>query len=273
MEEYYVNKQINGDYIGELNNMNDDLKNNKRVIFTKYGDGEYNCMNFSDVNNFGYNNCDGDKYSVELGEKLRESIIILSNLRNFKNECVYIGKWHSCVNIMIKYYASLYYEYLINNQKEIKDIPFVDYHFCYNYHPLGFKKNNNMYDFVNIIRNSNKFKIVISNGANEKLNVIFNSNFFFKVSNNNWYVKYDNVISLISNILDIHNDAIILLAAGLASKVLIKDLAVKYNNVSFIDIGSGFDLLATKKLTRASDVQHTYNDEYEYYKNILPPNY
>lgn len=267
MENYYINKQINNNYIGILNDMVNKIKNNERVIFTKFGDGEYNCMN-----NHDGCNCDGDKYSEKMGKELIESFIILCDLYNSKNENIYIGRWHSCIEKIIGYYGSIYYDYLLNNNKTIKDIPFVDYHFCYNYHPFVFKENN-LYDFVKIIRESNKFKILITNNNNEKLNIVFNTNFFLKIQNNCWYEKYENVYNYVDKILSLHEDAIILIAGGLASKILIKDLSLKYNKASFIDIGSGFDLLATKKLSRCSEIQHTYNDEFEYYKDLLPNDY
>jgi hypothetical protein len=49
----------------------------------------------------------------------------------------------------------------------------------------------------------------------------------------------------------------------------------KYPKASFIDIGSGFDLLVRKKYTRIyyNTNIHTYLDEYNYYKDLLPPDY
>ena len=268
MEEYYIEKQISNNYICDLDKMVENMRNNKRVIFTKFGDGEFACMNKEQGEN-----CDGDKYSEKMGEELREAFIILCNLYNFKNENVYLGRWHSRMDVIIRYYGTLYYEYLINNNKPIKDIPYVDYHFCYNYHPFGFKKNN-LYDFVKTVKENSKYKILITNENNIKLNDVFGSKFFLKIENKCWYNKYNNVYNYLDKILSADDNAIVIIAGGLASKILIKDLALKFNNTSFIDIGSGFDLIATKKLSRSWEHgYHTYQDEYEYYKNLLPDNY
>ena len=109
MEEYYIEKQKTNNYVADLNTMIDNIKNNKRVIFTKFGDGEYLCMNKHQGEN-----CDGDKYSEKMGDELIESFVILCNLYNFKNENVYIGRWHSNMDVITRYYGTLYYEYLLN---------------------------------------------------------------------------------------------------------------------------------------------------------------
>lgn len=267
MKEEYIEKQINNDFKCDLTHMTNNIKNNKRVIFTKFGDGEYNCMNHHNGNN-----CDGDKYTNELGDELKKSFISLSLLS--KNEDgIYLGKWHSEVNTIIKYYADIFYDYLEKNNIELLDIPFVDYHFCYNEHKY-FGNNNNMYEFVKSIQDVDKYKIIVSNNLNKRLMTIFKGNNFAEIPENSWYANglYDVLYGVLFKELSYYNDGIVILSAGLATKVLINELSSIFPNASFIDIGSGFDLLARKKPTRIyyDCISHSYEDELSYYKGLLP---
>jgi hypothetical protein len=56
-----------------------------------------------------------------------------------------------------------------------------------------------------------------------------------------------------------------------SNKVMLNMQLLQNFNMSCIDIGSGFDLLATGKHSRPWG--HSYEDELEYYKEILPLNW
>jgi len=266
-KENYEILQINNGYKCDLNHLINNIKNNNRVIFTKFGDGEYNCM----IHTVG-NNCDGDTYTNDLGDKLKEAFNELSYLSK-DDDGIYIGKWHSDVQIMLRYYSSIFYDFLKEKESNLINIPFVDYHYCYNEH-RHFGENKDLYNFVKTIQEINKYKLVVSNEENVKLSLIFKVNNYITIPPNSWYANnlYDKLYNAIDNQLNNYNDAIVILSAGLATKVLIKDLAIKYKNASFIDIGSGFDLLARKRMTRQwyDCKEHGYLDEYNYYKDLLP---
>lgn len=263
-KEEYIIKQINLEYKCNLPDFINKIKNSNRIIFTKFGDGEFNCMNYEKGHN-----CDGDTYTDNLGDNLKKSFLDLCNLS--KNEDIYIGKWHSDENKIIRYYGDLLYNNLIENKTDLIDIPFVDYHLCYNDH-LSFGENHDLYNFVKTIQDINKFKIIISNNNNIRLLNIFKGDFYITIPYNSWFANnmYNELYNILYNYLNENNDAIVILSAGLASKILISNLALKFENASFIDIGSGFDLLASKKLTRSWSKTHSYIDEYNYYKNLLP---
>jgi hypothetical protein len=61
------------------------LEAGENVIFTKFGDGEYNCV----IGEIGVNGV-GDTYHPWLGESLKRSLIELSKKKN-----TYIGRWHT----------------------------------------------------------------------------------------------------------------------------------------------------------------------------------
>jgi len=271
-KEEFINREVNKPYVYEdIKHLNKKLIKGERVIFTKFGDGEYLCMTLQRI---GHTNCDNDRYTYELGIELIKAFCNLCERSDKEN--IYIGKWHH--DEVINFYSNILYDYYIENNKELKLIPFVNYHFCQiNY---NFNKNNNLLEFVKTVKHSNKIKIIISNIQNKKLGIIFNGNYFIEIPNNSWFANgyYNKLEENLINLLNIHNDAIILIAGGLASKVIIANLSNKFQNASFIDIGSSFDILASKIDTRgwgktSEEFTNSYENQLEYFKEVLPDNY
>ena len=268
-KDEYMEREFNKPYIStSLQDMINNLKNKKRVIFTKFGDGEGQCMML--VNG---ENCDGDKYTYDLAVKLKEAFVLLCDM----DDNVYIGKWHSEQEHYIKFYITLCYNYFINANKTLKSIPFVDYHYCYA--DNTFNHNHNMYDFVKTIQDISNYKIIVSNENNSNLNIIFRSDEFITIPNSAWFANgyYNSIYEKLDNIFQKHSDAILLIAGGLASKVLITELASKHKTASFIDIGSGFDILAQNKYTRSwnstPDFNNSFQNQVQYFANLLPQDY
>lgn len=257
MNEYIYN-QLQQPFVATRNDIITKIKNNERVIFTKFGDGEHACMTYHSGTN-----CDKDTYTSELGTLLRKAFCILSSI-----EGAYIGKWHG--NDTIAFYASIYYDYLITNNKELNYIPFIDYHFITN--DIYFNTNDSLYNLVQTIQYSNKNKIIISNSRNQRLMNIFKGNHYMTIPDNSWYAngKYNELYNRIISLLSSDKNDIILIAGGLASKVLIQEIASNFTMVSCIDLGSGFDILARNVDTRGWFNYHSYEDECLYYKNLLP---
>lgn len=229
------------------------IKNNQNFSFTKFGDGEFLCMHRW----FG-KNCDGDSYHRKLGSELKDAFTYLAARKD-----VYLGKWH--VGKTIKYLEEL------AAKKKITNINWVHYHTIMNASPIAgitdFNSllNDKMFNFVKAIKISNRKKILFTNKDNEKLKKIFNADVFIETKKNNWSYEFDDYFKIVEK--ECVENAIFIIAAGLSSKVMIAKILQKYN-MTCLDIGSGFDLLATAKHTRPWS--HTYEDEVKYYKELLP---
>jgi len=244
------------------------LQRGERIVYTKFGDGEYFCIHHQ----FG-RNCDQDTYTPLLGMELQKAFCTLVDAFNEQNERVWIGMWHE--PHVSNYLATLYYRYKATTgplQQKWK-IPFVEYHTVYNTHDS--LKNPDMYQFVKFIQTYPNKKLVISNPHNRRLQVIFRSTDYIDIPFNSWFAQgmYESIAAQLEDFLDEHPKSIVLMACGLATKVLIARVMQQYKQASFIDIGSGFDILARKVDTRGwtrGERHHTYVDECDYFSNLLP---
>lgn len=241
-----------------------------RIIFTKFGDGEGRCMMYHEGAN-----CDNDQHTKQLADALRQSFVTLCDMATTEN--VYVGKWHSDQHTFINLYLEILYDYCIAKNNPLISPPFVDYHFCYP--DNHFHENQNMYDFVKTLQTINKFKIVVSNSSNTNLSHIFKGNVYIEIPSNSWFAngEYDTLYNSIAEYLDQFPDGILLIAGGLASKVLIKNLALNYSKASFIDIGSGFDILCKNVYTRSwnefENVPNSFENQCKYFADLLPVDY
>ena len=219
------------------------INNNEQIIFVKYGDGEINCM-------LGHEgeNCDGDPYIPELRSGLIQSLEIYCTHQN-----AYIAKW--------PFGNSL--DYIIQ-QLKFPTPKYTDYHLAMN--DDEFNKDNSMYNLVESIQKIKKKKIIITNELNNSMKDLFNADVLIKVPQNNWFKEHPYYFQQVFN--ELTNDSLLITAAGQGSKVLIATALIYFPNISCIDIGSSFDILCKKKNTRGW--KHTYEDEYAYYKDLLP---
>ncbi len=242
------------------------IKEHKQIIFVKYGDGEVECMKVSDniQENYGAN-CDNDVYFPELSLELKEAFLYFVN-HNYKNQ-VYIGKWH--YKPEIDYLSS--YSYINKNSNKV--IPFIDYHLIMN-DKKGLS-NHSMYQFVKTIKEDNDIiKIVISNIDNLLLKDLFSSQFFVETPKSSLYLKIDEItnqmIEIINNNQNDNKRVILLTSCGLSAKVLIYRLYKKYGKlISAFDLGSSFDLLCKKRVTRTYQNEYSYETIYHYYQDLL----
>ena len=225
------------------------IRNNEQTIFVKYGDGEIACM-YNDAGG----NCDNDPYTRELGLGLVNSLGLYCY-----HPSAYIGKWHGEDGFQRLQH--------IINVVGLPEPKFVDYHLVYNDEKVFDTKN--LFNFVKTLQDSSRKKIIISNSNNIKLKKLFNTEDFFEVSSQNWFVNFESILSYLKH--QITDNCIVLTAAGMGSKVLIAELLKTNPTISAIDIGSSFDYLCQKRNTR--DRTHTYEDIYNYYKELLPTNW
>ena len=224
----------------------DKLERGENIIFTKFGDGEYNCM----VGERGAN-CDGDRYHPWLANRLWHSLLNLSVKKN-----TYLGRWWT-ENVWAYFDA-------FASKKGVK-IPWYSYHLFMN--DDEFFKYDYMYKFVQFIVNTNRKKIFVANINNKGLKDFFRANTYITIPSQNWSYEYGKWLKIIE--MEVEENAILLISAGMCSKVLIDEITDRHN-LTCIDLGSSFDLLATGQKSRSW--KHSYEDELKYYKNFIPKN-
>lgn len=220
------------------------LDSGQNIIFTKYGDGEYNCM----IRESGCN-VDEDSYHEWLGLSLRNALVSLCKKPN-----VYIGKWWSA-NV---------YEYCNEVAWENgTSVPWAWYHLVLN--DDMFFLNDYMHRFVEFVVHSKRKKILICNASNYRLKDFFQADVYIEIPSKNWSFQYGQWRDAVEKCLE--KDAIVLISGGMCSKVLIDDITNQYD-ITCIDLGSSFDLLGSGQPSRAH--KHSYKDEVLYYKDFLP---
>jgi hypothetical protein len=253
--EKYYREEINTPYIIDKLNLFEKIKNDERLIFVKFGQGEYLCM----TDHIG-RNIDNDTYCTALKDALIKAFFNLLKLS--KNENIYIAKWNSN-NDIVKFYLALCY----NEFKRDIKIPFVFYDIMNNKHV--YNKDLNMFNLVQNIQNSKRYKIVVSNANNSYHKHIFKGNVFVEIPSNSWFINgyYDSIYNVISCLIKQHPYALILMSGGLGTKVITTNLFMEFKDISVIDIGSSFDILSQCKNTRDNNL--IYEEVYEYYKPLL----
>ncbi len=275
--EDYINKALQRPYIAEdALTIIEKLKNGEPFIFAKFGDAEWNSMTLTNINN----HClDNDVYTYENGIELRKALCELADRAS--NENIYLARWHT--EDVIKFYYGLFYDYLVNNNKEEKYIPWVHFHFVYpDEHFCDENRKKLLYNLVQAIQDAPLFKIVISNIKNKKHQLIFKSDAFIEVPECNWFRDglYNDVKNALIEHLEKNKDkkALLLTSVGMCGRILINDITKLYPNLSVIDIGSAFDILSRKYPTRSwgeglEGFPNCYKNQLECFKDLLPPNY
>jgi hypothetical protein len=263
------------------------------VIFLKFGDGEVECMKVTDNQDpsaqVPKHNCDSDVYYPELSQVMKAAFLYFSYQSYAKRSHVYLGKWH--YNPEIDYLSKLTYE--LHPHKPI--IPFANYHLVMN--DKGALKNSNMREFVRTIRNHQEYhKIIISNGQNRLLQSLFSAVSFVETPPRCLFLVFDQIAKQVSAIIDqvrqentlpsddlqspkkgMHQKVLLLTSCGLSAKALVYYLYQKYCDsnesqvpfLSAIDLGSSFDLLCKKQVTRAYQYEYSYDELHQYYEEFL----
>lgn len=219
---------------------------NEQIVFVKYGDGEINCM----IGVQG-SNCDGDKYTSFLGNGLIHSLIFYIQHPQF-----FVGKWHGTEGIQ-------HMKFIIESIK-VGEPNWVDYHLVMN--DNNFFQDQGMYSLLSAIQSSNRKKIIVSNERNIRMKELFGADSYIVVPEQNWSQDYPVYFKKV--LAELTPDSLVFTSAGQGSKLLIAELLTIMPNISCIDFGSSFDFLCQKKKSR--DWTHTYEQEIEYYKNLLP---
>jgi predicted nucleic acid-binding protein len=212
------------------------------ISFSKYGDGEYNCMV---INQTGGANCDNDTYTIELKKNLIESLKYIVE----ETDNGYIGMWITAT-------VNDYYKSLVK-----KEIKYANYHSIINYiSEETHEETNNKVNLYKTIKYSHMKKIIICNNLLIKSKILLNLDDMIIVSYNNWF-NQNNVNKILEYFKKYDNEqCIVITCCGMGAKVLIAKLHKLYPNNIYLDFGSALDQLCTKRNTRGH-----INNYHQYY--------
>ncbi len=223
------------DYIVEC------VRNNTPFIFCKFGDGEYFCMcKFSEKVDLD-RNCDNDNFTRKLSNGLVESFKYITTKQN-----VLVGKW-----IGDNYdKTSKYYDNLVNHEVLWTDYDTLifDYHEIETDNPEQFLKKIRIYKEI---QNSKTKKIYICNNLLIKSEFLLGVDNFVFVPLNSWFDnQFIKILNEVNQLIPENEKCIIMTSCGMSAKVLITELYKLHPNCIYIDIGSGLDLICTKRNSR-----------------------
>jgi hypothetical protein len=250
-----------------IHNFKEYIENGNNFIFLKIGDGEINSMRFKEGDTVPHNkkeipfyeatNVDDHRYSFSLGLDNRDGYKYLVESVSF------IANWFSTnppKNENGRINLNFFNNFNIENN--------LNPNFISPFEILMIQKNKlsdkSLLEFYKTIANSKRKKIYV---GPERLKGICN---YLKIDD---YITiplvnaYDEKDKIYENIKDVlSDDCIILFSVGLQSPGLISDLHKFKNNITLLDIGSGFDSLLVGK-TRWG--QPTIEESKNNYKELL----
>ena len=221
---------------------------NENFSFVKFGDGELICM----IGAIG-KNCDDHPYSKRLGRLLEESFVKLLKLYND----TYLAEW---IDNLVKTREN----YINANGLKPK---FADYE-CF----LTLDENlkdKKLLNFYKLIKNSKRNKIFVGPKKLRPVVEMLNIDKFVEVPIIDAFSSYDSVLKDLIN-YEVKNDNIYIFCCSMMSCVLCSDLKEINQNITLLDIGSGFDPIFSEK-TRPK--QPTIEKCLEYYKDIIPSSF
>jgi hypothetical protein len=232
------------------------VKHNIPISFSKYGDGEYNC-----VQSIDQHNCDNDKYTQKLKDGLLSSLKYMIDETNNS----FIGLWPD----KIKQY---FWESLV--QKKLR---WADYHSII-LRDEDFGENRSVLDnkieLYKNIKQSPLKKIIICNKLLIKAASLLDIGYTIQIPFNNWFDKYcETVIEQTAKIIETDGNHIVITCCGMGAKVIIYELKKRFPKGIYLDFGSALDLLCTKKDSRGSASKFNYDDLLVVFKDLLPPDW
>ena len=224
------------------------IKKNIPCMFLKYGDGEFNAANYYDGENI-----DGTRYSRGLGDAIRESFVYNSSQEN-----AMIGAWHDTSN-------RAFWEGLGGTTPN-----WVDYHTVLldsNQEQVAEKL-----ELYRAIKESGRKKIYVANPRMRRATGVFALDSFIPIDQSDWFDSdYAEVLADVCSEIVADSNTLILTSAGMGAKKLVCDLHRRFPRAIYIDIGSGFDTLCMKSVTRTCSP--SYEQVCMYLKPLLPPDW
>lgn len=222
------------------------IKNSIPCMFLKYGDGEFNAANYH-----AGTNCDGTPYTKKLGDMLKESFVY-----NSLQENSMIGAWHDTS-------TRAFWEGLGNSS-----VNWVEYHTVLL--DIEEQVTADKFELFKAIKLSQRKKIYVANPRMVRVGPVFAIDSFVQIDPSDWFEKdYEDVLDSVCAEVADDCDTLILTSAGMGAKQLVSDLHRLYPRAIFIDIGSGFDTLCMKSVSRSCSP--SYEQICNYLRPLLPP--
>lgn len=210
------------------------LHDNKNFSYIRYNDGEWFAIRGYSNNNSSAN-CDGQRYDTvgpELWDQLKSTQV--------KKHCD-SGDLIIESNSMIGYGWSTWETFLEKIHIKFQKVNFLD--------EILSECPNKMINFFEILKN--KHIILIGPYYLKKVKAL-NIQKFIEVPTTNCYDKIDEIEETLINSIPSHTNAVILIAAGMATNILVIRLLNKnINQHTMIDVGSGFDVFVKDERSRA----------------------
>jgi hypothetical protein len=221
-----------------LNKFTFNIKNTINFSFTKFGDGEFECIIYKTGQN-----CDGNLYTEKLSEKLENSFI---------NCCLcgcYIGKWEqNCptINELIHYRMKLEEKFNLNPNWTHYDILNQNVKHPYNPH---------LKLFIEELIKSNRKKIYIGpKKMEDSIMSLFRCDSYIEIPEKNAFETYD--VFLKKSEDELIKNCIYISTSGFSGRCLTSDLNKISSDITFLDFGSGLDPFVFKSPTRDHQLQH-----------------
>ncbi len=210
------------------------LHDNKNFSYIRYNDGEWFAIRGYSNNNSSVN-CDGQRYDTvgpELWDQLKSEHV--------KKHCD-SGDLIIESNSMIGYGWSTWETFLEKIHIKFQKVNFLD--------EILSECPNKMINFFEILKN--KHIILIGPYYLKKVKPL-NIQKFIEVPTTNCYDKIDELEQTLIDSIPSHTNAVILIAAGMATNILVIRLLNKnITQHTMIDVGSGFDVFVKDERSRA----------------------
>jgi hypothetical protein len=251
--------------------LTDAIRTNQPLAFAKFGDGEIICV-YGTLTRLlqlpcqapalppvGRMNCDHDNYYV-----VEKALGLVHAIRHFTNDSSssFCGLWDNSQK-----HAPFWQQFMKT------PIRWANYHSIIIEKEDLVQQNQVLKDKIELyrtIQQSDRPKVMICNKLLAKAESLLNIDYMHYVPTSNWFDHLSSYVAIITEYLKKQGSdyPIVLTMAGMGAKVLLYKLMEAFPKGVFIDIGSGLDILCTKR--RSRDNGTYYEDMRAAFAPILP---
>lgn len=246
------------------------IRKNLPAAFAKFGDGEIICVYASCIRLLnrpcqapalppvGRTNCDHDDYYVPA-----KALGLINSIQHLTENTTtsFCGLWDNAAK-HIPFWQ----------QFTPTPIRWANYHSIIIEKEDLAAKNQVLKDKIELyrtIQESGRKKVLVCNKFLAKAAILLKADYIQYVLPSNWFSELPTYLANIREYLKDEEFPIILTMAGMGAKVLVYELMKLYPKGVFIDIGSGLDILCTKRRSRDNGTRYT--DMREAFASLLPP--
>lgn len=241
----------------DMSFFNDMIIKDKPFIFARYRDGECLAMFRPDATK---GNCDGHKFFPDMGERLRESLIWLNDHKDKLN--VYVNLCYGKEEM-----KQPVHDFLAEHNIDLRwtiGAKILDNSFLNEDGSPG-----SMADFFDLIRDKQN-TVLVGNSDLSSFNYSMGFNVMVDIPKVDSWLDYNKILERCINVIIVNNhfdikNTTFLFCAGMMTEVLIRDLAERYPDNTYIDIGCIFDFVAGLK-NRGYMTDDYYNKVIKHYK-------